>query len=167
MRLLNTIMFVLPLLVGGNCYADDYSAWLDACEKHRDVVERILSEEQVSLEFYYLMVAESKCTDKATSNKGAQGFWQLMPATSAHYGCSNPHDIECSTRAASRYIKKLSNEFKSFRDVIAAYNMGGHNYRRIGKMTGEAHGLVNRVIGLIKQDNAESASTEDKDDSLE
>lgn len=124
------------------CLANDYGEWLDRCEAHRASVERILAEEDISTDYYYLMVAESKCTPEAESDKGAQGPWQLMPATARHYGCDDPHDLECATRAAAAYIRHLEDMFNdSFADVVIAYNMGGRNYKRMGA-TAEAKGLL-------------------------
>ena len=114
---------------------------MEKCEPYREMVEQILESESVSTEFYYLMVAESRCTERAESDKGAKGFWQLMPSTSKHYGCDNPHDLECATRAAARYIRHLQKRFTRFDEVIMAYNMGGHNYKRCGA-TNEAKGLA-------------------------
>jgi soluble lytic murein transglycosylase-like protein len=110
------------------------------------------------------MVAESKCTNKAISSKGARGYWQLMSSTSRHYGCSDPDNLECATRAAAKYLKRLSDEFRDFNAVIAAYNMGGHNYAKNG-MTDEAHGLVQRVNAILKQDSIiESSQTGERQD---
>lgn len=134
------------------CLANDYSEWLERCEDHRARVERILAEEDVSTDYYYLMVAESKCTPDAESDKGAQGPWQLMPLTAKHYGCDNPHDLECATRAAAGYIRHLEDMFGKFSDVIIAYNMGGHNYRKHGA-TAEARDLLWRVRRIKKHDN--------------
>lgn len=135
---------VVIFLESRYCFGADYSEWLARCKDHRARVERILDEENISTEYYYLMVAESKCTPDATSDKGAQGPWQLMPSTARHYGCTDPHDIECATRAAAAYIRHLEGMFDSFSDVIIAYNMGGHNYQRIGA-TAEAKDLLWRV----------------------
>lgn len=134
------------------CFANDYGEWLDRCEAHRASVERILAEEDISTDYYYLMVAESKCTPDAESDKGAQGPWQLMPSTARHYGCDDPHDIECATRAAAAYIRHLEGMFNKFSDVIIAYNMGGHNYRKHGA-TAEAKDLLWRVRRIKKHDN--------------
>lgn len=125
---------------------------LSKCEQYRERVEIILESEAVSIDYYYLMVAESRCTDKAVSNKGAKGFWQLMPGTLKHYGCNEPFNLECSTRAAARYIKRLQAEFKRFDDVIMAYNMGGHNYRRYGASK-QAKGLLFAVKRMMQNDN--------------
>ena len=133
------------------CTKSAYS--MERCEPYREMVEVILKQEAVSVDYYYLMVAESKCTQKALSGKGARGFWQLMPSTSKHYGCNDPFDLECSTRAAAKYLKHLESVFSSFDDVIIAYNMGGHNYKRIGKPTSEAKGLLMTVKGYLRNDN--------------
>ena len=135
------------------CFGADYSEWLERCEDHRARVERILAEEDISTDYYYLMVAESRCTPDAKSDKGAQGPWQLMPSTARHYGCDNPHDIECATRAAAAYIRHLEGMFNKFSDVIIAYNMGGRNYKRMGA-TAEAKSLLWRVR-RIKADDRE------------
>ena len=46
-------------------------------------------------------------------------------------------------------MRHLSKKFHGD-DIIAAYNMGGHNYARIG-MTAEARGLIQTVRKLKKQ----------------
>lgn len=132
--------------------AHGYFSWLNACKDYRAMVEEILESERVDRSFYYLMVAESRCKERATSNKGARGFWQLMPATSRHYGCDDPDNLECATRAAAKYLKRLSDEFSSFEEIIMAWNMGGHNYARRGAGP-EARGLAKRVKDLIKTDS--------------
>ena len=149
--LLSIIIVLLLVSICKNAFAEPFSSALSRCEKHRETVEQILRNEAVSTDYYYLMVAESRCTERAESSKGAQGFWQLMPTTARHYGCNNPHDLKCSTVAAARYIRHLSASFKTFEDVIRAYNMGGHNYRMHGA-TAQANGLVHFVLGLKKHD---------------
>lgn len=145
MKLLNILCIIAFVLFTGElAQAQDYSIWLDKCKPYREQVTEILKSEGISTDYYYLMVAESKCRDKAESKAGAQGYWQLMPNTSKSYGCNNPHDLSCATHAASKYIKQLETRFKTFEEVIIAYNMGGHNYQRHGK-SGQALGLVYRV----------------------
>lgn len=127
----------------------DTDGRLERCEPYRATVERLLRENGVSEDYYYLMVVESGCRESARSSKGAIGFWQMMPATGRRHGCANLHDLECATKAAASYIRHLSQKFHGD-DIIAAYNMGGHNYARIG-MTAEARGLIQTVRKLKKQ----------------
>ena len=124
---------------------------LARCEPFRASVTQILRENGVSDRFYYLMVAESGCRAMdVRSRKGAVGFWQMMPATGKAHGCEDLEDLECATRAAASYLRDLSSRFRGD-DIIAAYNMGGHNLARHG-MTEEARGLIQAVRKLEKQD---------------
>ena len=151
LNIVQLFLAIIIVLFNRDALSRDYSAWLENCSQYRETVESILDDEGVNKDYYYLMVAESRCRKGAASNKGAKGFWQLMPATSKHYGCLNPENVECSTRAAAKYLKKLIGEFDQFEDVIAAYNIGGHNYIRIG-MTNEAKWLIVRVKSIKKTD---------------
>ena len=124
---------------------------LARCEPFRPAVTQILRENGVSERFYYLMVAESGCQAlDVRSRKGAVGFWQMMPATGKAHGCEDLEDLECATRAAASYLRDLSARFHGD-DIIAAYNMGGHNLAKHG-MTAEARGLIQTVRKLEKQD---------------
>ena len=124
---------------------------LARCEPYRASVVQILRENGISERFYYLMVAESGCRAlDVRSRKGAVGFWQMMPATGRAHGCKDLENLECATRAAASYLKDLSTRFRGD-DIIAAYNMGGHNLARHG-MTAEAKGLIYAVRKLEKQD---------------
>lgn len=145
------ILIIALMLFCFSAQAKDYSSWLNNCESHRAGVESMLESEGLNRDYYYLMVAESRCRAGAESPKGARGFWQLMPRTGKHFGCSKLDDVECSTRAAIRYIKHLQETFNTFRDVIIAWNMGGHNYRQKGA-SGEAIGLYNRIMEIKRHD---------------
>lgn len=108
---MKAIAFVLLFFTCAIADARDYSSWLENCSKYRETVESILEKENISKDYYYLMVAESRCTLKAESHKGARGFWQLMPRTGKHYGCSNLDNIECSTRAAILSLSTIIQRF--------------------------------------------------------
>lgn len=142
------IIFIFQI---NTAFAADYTKWVDACKPYKEMVQNILREEGVSDDYYYLMVAESRCKEKAESNAGALGFWQLMPATGRRFGCTDLHDIDCATHAAAKYIKSLEARFSTFEEVIVAYNMGGHNYIKYGK-SAQALGLVRRVRMIQKAD---------------
>ena len=143
-----TAFFALNLPSVAFCEPDGRLA---RCEPFRPAVTQILRENGVSDRFYYLMVAESGCRAlDVRSRKGAVGFWQMMPATGKAHGCEDLEDLECATRAAASYLRDLSTRFRGD-DIIAAYNMGGHNLARHG-MTAEARGLIQAVRRLEKQD---------------
>ena len=99
-------------------------------------IERILAEENVPDDLKYLAVAESSLMN-AVSPAGAKGFWQFMKGTARDYKLevSNEvderYDLEKSTRAACRYLKKYKERFGSWTLAAAAYNMGG------GKLSSE------------------------------
>lgn len=147
------LMYVLALIFATIriANAQDYDAWLTGCEPYRAEVMQILDEEGISRDYFYLMIAESRCKPLAVSNKGARGFWQLMPSTAKHYGCRDLYNLECATRAAARYIRHLETVFNRFDDIIAAYNMGGHNLKRHGK-TSQALGLIYTIHRIMQAD---------------
>lgn len=144
MRIAAFLFFALILPTLAFCDTDKR---LIRCEPFRASVVKILKENGIPERFYYLMVAESGCRSPGvTSKKGAVGFWQMMPATGRAHGCSDLEDLECATKAAASYLKDLSQRF-SGDDIIAAWNMGGHNFKKNG-MTAEARGLIRRVKHL-------------------
>lgn len=68
---------------------------------------------------------ETRFNTKAMSRKGARGLMQLMPATAARFGASDPHDPIAAIDAAARYLRYLSNRFDGRLNLIlAAYNAG-------------------------------------------
>ncbi len=91
--------------------------------------EQILAEEGVPDDFKYLAVAESSLRYE-TSPAGAKGLWQFMRGTAKDYGMvvngevDERLNVEKSTRAAAKYIKKLHKRFGSYTLAAAAYNVG-------------------------------------------
>jgi soluble lytic murein transglycosylase-like protein len=74
---------------------------------------------------YCLMSQESGFSNRAVSPKGAQGLMQLMPATAARYGVSNPFDVAQSIMGGAHYLKDLLQMFSGRVDLaLAAYNAG-------------------------------------------
>jgi len=74
---------------------------------------------------YCTMSQESSFTARATSPKGAQGLMQLMPATAARYGVTNPYDVAQSIKGGTRYLKDLLTMFNGRVDLaLAGYNAG-------------------------------------------
>lgn len=68
---------------------------------------------------------ESGGSPNAVSPAGAQGAFQLMPATAASVGVANPMDPVQARAGASRYFAQLAQQFPNDpQAAIAAYNAG-------------------------------------------
>ncbi len=74
---------------------------------------------------YAQMHQESSFKIRATSNKGASGLMQLMPATAMRFGVTNIYDPEQNIYAGVKYMRWLLDKFDG--DVslaLAGYNAG-------------------------------------------
>ena len=67
---------------------------------------------------------ESSLNPNAVSPKGAQGLFQLMPATAASLGVTNPFDPSQSIAGGLTYLKSLYDQFGNWSDALIAYNEG-------------------------------------------
>lgn len=93
------------------------------------VIEPILQEEGVPLDFKYLALIESGLT-QVVSPAGATGFWQFMKSTGSEYGLEvtkevdERYHVERSTHAACSYLKEAYEKYGSWTLAAASYNMG-------------------------------------------
>jgi soluble lytic murein transglycosylase-like protein len=79
--------------------------------------------------------AESDFNPYATSNKGAQGLMQLMPATARDLSVVDAFDPEDNIRGGVKYLKKLLKKFNGNLALsLAAYNAGPHCVNQFGKI---------------------------------
>lgn len=92
-------------------------------------VEPILKKYGIPDDMKYLLLAESGLRN-VTSPSGAKGYWQFMKKTALEYNLEITNDVderynlEKSTIAACKYLKKAYNRFDSWILAAAAYNMG-------------------------------------------
>ncbi|WP_205985044.1 lytic transglycosylase domain-containing protein, partial [Pseudofulvimonas gallinarii] len=69
--------------------------------------------------------AESAYRANARSNKGAQGLMQLIPATAARFGVTDPYDPAQNIAGGVQYLAWLLNRFNGdVRLATAGYNAG-------------------------------------------
>ncbi|WP_232726447.1 transglycosylase SLT domain-containing protein [Mariprofundus ferrinatatus] len=94
---------------------------------------------------------ESNFDKNAVSHAGAQGLMQLMPATAAELGVTNPYDPEQNIMGASRYLKGLVDRYDGdLRLALAAYNWGmGNLERQPGRLPAETSNYIAKVLALI------------------
>jgi len=105
-----------------------------------------------------VMQQESGGHPNATSAAGAQGLMQLMPATSASYGVTNPYDPAQSIDAGTRYLKSLLDRFNGDPALAAAgYNAGPNAVAKYGGIPpyAETQNYVQKVLAKM---NAIAAS---------
>ncbi|MEX1297708.1 MAG: transglycosylase SLT domain-containing protein [Desulfotignum sp.] len=106
--------------------------WIKRAAQLFPHVEQILAEEQMPDDLKYVPVIESSLLPHARSVANAVGYWQFLESTGRRYGLRIDNDVDerrnifKSTRAACRYLKKLTTEFGSISLALAAYNMGEH-----------------------------------------
>lgn len=124
-----------------------YQGYLPAlrlkAEQYFPVIEPILQQYHVPLDFKYLPIVESGLSN-ATSPVGAQGVWQIMPGTAAEMGLtvSNGYDernhLIKATHAACKLIRRLHDQLKSWTLAAAAYNAGSGNISKNIKRQGSS-----------------------------
>lgn len=92
---------------------------------------------------------ESNFDHAAVSSKGARGLMQLMPATSAMIGVSDPHNPDQNIDAGASHLRAMLDTFKGDLPLaLAAYNAGEQNVVRYHGIPPypETHRFVARVL---------------------
>lgn len=124
-----------------------YQGYLPAlrlkAEQYFPIIEPILQQYNVPLDFKYLPIVESGLSN-ATSPVGAQGVWQIMPGTAAELGLTvsagydeRNHLIK-ATHAACKLIRLLHDQLNSWTLAAAAYNAGSGNISKNIKRQGSS-----------------------------
>lgn len=106
--------------------------------RYQEQIQKILEEENIHPDFFYLCVAESSL-QPVVSPAGACGYWQFLASTAREYGLEvsaqvdERYNVEKSTRAACGYFKKAYEKFGNWTLAAASYNIGMKNIeQRIG-----------------------------------
>ena len=102
-------------------------------------------------------VAESSLNPAAKSSAGAMGLFQLMPATAAQFGVSNPYDATQSATAGTQYLAQLLAQFGGDQTkALAAYNWGPANVQNaiatygdnwLSYAPAETQAYVSKILG--------------------
>ncbi len=106
---------------------------LKLSQRNFPIIEKILKENNVPIDFKYLCVAESNLQN-LTSSVGAKGYWQFMKDTGPGFGLEigddvdERYDLERSTNAACKYLKLAYSKFGNWTAAAASYNCGMARY---------------------------------------
>jgi membrane-bound lytic murein transglycosylase D len=108
---------------------------LKRSNKFFPIIERVLKEEGIPIDFKYLAVIESGL-ENVISPAGAKGFWQIMSTTGRDFGMEinsnvdERYHLEFSTKVAAKYLKRAKEKFGSWALAAAAYNRGINGIQR-------------------------------------
>ncbi|MDX1960427.1 MAG: lytic transglycosylase domain-containing protein [Leptospiraceae bacterium] len=103
--------------------------------RYKDLILKILKENEVPEDFFYLAVAESALNPNATSSANAVGVWQFMQPTAEAFGLEinsyvdERRNLVKATKAACRHLRESYKEFGSWTMAAAAYNRGNRGLK--------------------------------------
>ena len=100
-----------------------------------------------------VIAVESAFNPHAVSRAGAQGMMQLMPATAAELGVSDPFDAAQNIDGGARYLAALLRAFSDEKLALAAYNAGPSRVRKLGRVPDfpETRAYVKNVRSLAER----------------
>lgn len=94
------------------------------------ILEGVLIEEEVPIDFKYLAVQESSLSPNAVSSSNAVGYWQFKAETAQELGLrvdsqvDERKNVTASTIAASRYLKRSNQQFNNWVSSLYSYYLG-------------------------------------------
>jgi len=98
--------------------------------------ERLLAERGMPDDLKFILLVESKCISAAYSRAKASGPWQFIPSTGRLFSLTNNvwkderRNLELSTEAALKYLKRLHDLLGDWNLSMAAYNSGENNVQK-------------------------------------
>ncbi|WP_247231471.1 LysM peptidoglycan-binding domain-containing protein [Telluribacter sp. SYSU D00476] len=107
--------------------------WEDKLDKavlYFPIIEGVLIEEEVPIDFKYLAVQESSLAPDAVSTSNAVGFWQFKQETAVEFGIRVDNEIDerksisASTHAAAKYLKRSNKQYNNWVSALYSYYLG-------------------------------------------
>ena len=107
-----------------------FQAQVDLADASFPIIDRVLREEGVPLDFRYLALQESALLGNARSNHEAVGYWQLKQETATSLGLAvndavdERQHLTASTRAAARYLTRSNTSLHNWLNAVLSYYTG-------------------------------------------
>jgi len=107
-----------------------FQARVDLADASFPIIDRVLKEEGVPLDFRYLALQESALQGNARSNHEAVGYWQLKQETATGLGLTvndavdERQHLTASTRAAARYLTRSNTSLHNWMNALLSYYTG-------------------------------------------
>ncbi|WP_161787190.1 LysM peptidoglycan-binding domain-containing protein [Hymenobacter sp. IS2118] len=107
-----------------------FQARVDLADAAFPIIDRVLKEEGVPLDFRYLVLQESALVGDARSASQAVGYWQFKRETAAGLGLLINDEVDerqhltASTRAAARYLARSNAALHNWLNALLSYNTG-------------------------------------------
>jgi hypothetical protein len=115
-----------------------------------EVVREASNRNRIDPDFVSSVIkAESNFKTRAVSKKGAQGLMQLMPATAAQLGVSDPFDPKANIEAGTAHLGALLDLYHDDPiKALAAYNAGAHRVKQYNGVPpyAETRAYVRRIV---------------------
>lgn len=114
-------------LIGNKRFWEDK---LDRAVLYFPIIEGILIEEEVPIDFKYLAVQESSLMPDAVSTSNAVGFWQFKQETALEVGLRVDSEVDerksisASSRGAALYLKRNNLIFNNWVSTLYSYYQG-------------------------------------------
>jgi len=109
---------------------------MDRAMLYFPIVEGILMDEEVPIDFKYLAVQESSFKPDVISSSNAVGYWQFKPETAiglnlrVDANVDERKNISSSTHAASWYLKKNNQQFNNWVSTLYSYYLGATGVKK-------------------------------------
>lgn len=110
---------------------------MDRAILHFPIVEGILMDEEVPIDFKYLAVQESSFKPDGVSTSNAVGYWQLKAETARELNLRVDNEVDerknlsSSTHAAAWYLKKNNQQFNNWVSTLYSYYKGAGDVKKL------------------------------------
>lgn len=114
-----------------------FTTWLKRSSRHLPLIKKVLKREGLPEDLAYMAMIESGFSYHAVSQASAVGPWQFMRETGDRFGLRTSwwlderKDLDKSTKAAAKYLRRLYSMFGNWYLVAAAYNSGENRIQRV------------------------------------